>query len=90
MGIFGRPRKADRPVPAHERPTDPKPVAELVDRRRRVQRCVRCHAWVTLVFMRNGGDYCVPCAKRLRDLHGTTPAGRRATDITDLGNQPWR
>jgi hypothetical protein len=53
--------------------------------RRPVQRCAGCNIWTaSLVYMRNGGHYCVPCAKRLRDVMGTALAGKRADDIRTL------
>jgi hypothetical protein len=62
-------------------------ATERVERRRRVLRCIACNVWSeTLVYMRNGADYCVPCAGKLRDAYGTQPAGRRASDIKHLPN----
>ena len=53
--------------------------------RRPVLRCTTCNVWSkSFVYMRNGGHYCVPCATRLRDVMGTTPAGKRADDVKTL------
>jgi hypothetical protein len=78
----------DTPSPQPSGPVAPAAAAtpaQPVDRRRPVLRCAACHVWSeNLVFMRNGADYCVPCAKNLYVAFGTRPAGRRATDITSL------
>lgn len=58
------------------------------ERRHPPIRCAGCNAWnqTSLVFMSNGADYCLSCARRLTDRmgYGFRPAGRRWDDIRAL------
>ena len=56
------------------------------DRRRDVHVCAGCLVWSSkLVYMSNGLDYCVNCAKKLsRHPFGLKVAGKRDEDIKVL------
>lgn len=71
-------------------PSDHAPVVEAEraqeDHRKVVLRCLGCNTWnrSRLVFMSNGGDYCLGCARQIARTYGYTVAGKRWTDITSL------
>lgn len=72
MGLFGR-----KAPPAPE----PEPVA--LAQRRPALRCVGCNRnEPPFVYMENGHDYCVPCARTIYGRMGLRPAGRRPEDLT--------
>src|SRR5687768_16133580 len=55
------------------------------ERRRPAYRCNGCVVWgPRFIHMSNGGDYCLPCARRVSAWFGSTPGGRRAGDIRTL------
>ena len=56
------------------------------DQRKVPLRCLGCNSWnrTRLVFMSNGGDYCLGCARQIARTYGYTAAGKRWTDITSL------
>ena len=59
------------------------PLTQLLPTRAAAQRCAGCNVWgEQLVYMQNGRHYCVPCARKLRDFMGITPAGKRTDDST--------
>ena len=49
-------------------------------------RCLGCNSWnrSRLVYMSNGGDYCLGCARHIAHRYWYTVAGKRWTDITSL------
>lgn len=54
--------------------------------RKPVLRCAGCgNVAPPYVYMSNGKDYCLDCARRIRDWMGAQPAGERAEDLKDLG-----
>jgi hypothetical protein len=55
------------------------------DNRRPTERCFACNRVVPpLVYIENGHDYCMACARAvLIELH-MKPAGRRSTDLTTV------
>ena len=58
---------------------------ERRERRKPPLRCAGCNQWGgPFVYLSNGRDYCVKCARGLTALYGYRPAGRRAGDITRL------
>lgn len=63
---------------------EPKPAPE--DLRKDALRCLACNSWNRngLVFMSNGGDYCLGCARQISRRYGYAPAGKRASDIIML------
>jgi hypothetical protein len=62
-------------------PEDP----PFTERRKPPYRCAGCRVWTSnLVFLRNGANYCLDCARNLENMWGTSPAGKRTDDITDL------
>lgn len=60
------------------------PAAE--NHRKVALRCLGCNTWnrSRLVFMSNGGDYCLGCARQIARTYGYTVAGKRWTDVTSL------
>ena len=59
--------------------------AVVAERRKPPYRCAGCHVWTpNLIFLRNGGSYCLDCARNLGGIYGTRPAGKRAGAVTDL------
>jgi hypothetical protein len=63
----------------------PEPSADIPARveelRRPARRCAGCLTWPDqLIYLSNGQDYCVPCARRLYAAHGWVPAGTRNED----------
>lgn len=47
-----------------------------------VLRCTTCRRpEAPFVYMENGKDYCVSCARKIRDVMRFRSAGRRANDI---------
>jgi hypothetical protein len=57
----------------------------FIERRRPAYRCAGCNSWgEKLIFMSNGRDYCLPCARNVYGMFGSRPAGRRHDDITSL------
>jgi hypothetical protein len=61
------------------------PVPVFIERRRPAYRCAGCNRWgEKLIFMSNGRDYCLPCARDVYGWFGNTPAGRRHDDIKSL------
>ena len=56
-----------------------------VERRQAAVRCSGCGAASeSFVFMSNGGDCCLKCARSLAETFGYGPVGMRADDITSL------
>jgi hypothetical protein len=77
MGIFSRRKEAE--TPAAEAETDA-PIE-----RYRPPHCTSCkQPFEKYVYMSNGKDYCVDCARELMALMRVQPAGNRDGDITDL------
>lgn len=70
----------------HSRAPTPEPEAnEHGWTRRAPVHCAGCkRASERYVYLRNGKDYCIPCALAIRASLGILPGGRRAEDITDL------
>lgn len=68
----------------------PKPLPAVVieaptEQRRSPFRCVGCATQPErFLYMSNGRDYCLDCAKGLAGMYGYRPLGRRAGDITAL------
>ena len=61
------------------------PAKAFTERRHPAYRCAGCNGWgQELIFMSNGRDYCLPCARRVSGWFGSLPAGRRHDDITSL------
>ena len=59
--------------------------AKTEERRQPASHCAGCNTSdVSLVFMSNGGDYCLSCARGLAETFGYGPVGMRADDITTL------
>lgn len=55
------------------------------ERRKAPLRCAGCNQWGgPFVYMSNGADYCVKCARGISELYGYRPAGRRVGDIVRL------
>ena len=60
------------------------PEAAPVFKRAPIFRCPGCSAErPPYVYLENGSDYCIPCAKRIMGSMGLRPAGKRADDITE-------
>ena len=59
---------------------------EPQNQRKVALRCLGCNSWnrTRLIFMSNGGDYCLGCARHIANRYGYTVAGKRWTDITSL------
>ena len=58
---------------------------EGVERRQPVRGCADCGTTSErLVFMGNGGHYCLGCARGLAETFGYRPVGMRAGDIATL------
>jgi len=75
MPFFRRKRDEDEAAP------QPQPA----DARRPILRCAACgNVAPPYVYMSNGKDYCVPCARRLSGWMDVKPAGTRADDIANL------
>ncbi len=71
MGLFSR-----KAIPAA-----PEPIAR--DKRRPVLRCRGCNSnQPPFVYMENGQDYCLPCARLTYGKMGLRPAGRRPGDVS--------
>jgi hypothetical protein len=63
-------------------------AAARVERRHPAYRCAGCNGWgESLIFMSNGRDYCLPCARTVSSWFGSHPAGRRHDDLKSL-NEP--
>lgn len=70
--LLGRRPEAEAPSPLERRRSAP-------------YRCAGCKQWGDkFVFMSNGCNYCVPCARNLATLYRYRPVGRRAEDIKTL------
>lgn len=71
MGLFSRkPPEAPAPTPT-------------LKARRPVVHCFGCNRRAEIyVYMENGHDYCVPCARNSYGMMGLRPVGRRPDDIT--------
>lgn len=60
--------------------------ASAGERRQPATSCDGCNTSASrLVFMSNGGNYCVDCARGLAEAFGYGPVGLRAEDLTTLG-----
>ena len=71
LGLFGLQRKVDAP------PAEPAWV------RNNPRYCAGCkRSFSRYVFLENGKEYCVPCARELTWLLGIKPSGQRKDDIT--------
>jgi hypothetical protein len=63
----------------------PVPTPAFIERRRPAYRCAGCNRWgEKLIYMSNGSDYCLACARDVYGWFGNRPAGRRHDDITSL------
>lgn len=66
-------------------PPPPMVIEAPTEQRRSPFRCVGCATQPErLLYMSNGRDYCLACAKGLAGMYGYRPLGRRAGDITAL------
>ena len=58
----------------------------FVERRKSLYPCVDCLVWTpTRVFLSDGREYCLSCAKKVSGMYGAVPAGSRASDIAHAG-----
>jgi len=65
--------------------TTPLEESEPTVERYRVAQCAGCSRRTPpYVYMSNGKDYCVPCARQVARVMRVFPAGRRDGDITTL------
>lgn len=64
---------------------EPAATPEPEERRQQVVRCSGCKAWTSeLVYLSNGGHYCLPCAQVVHGWSRARPVGRRAEDLSVL------
>ena len=79
MGLF---RRHGHPTTAAPDETE---VGAAPVPRYQVLQCAGCaRRMAPYVYMSNGKDYCLPCARQVAFVMRLVPAGKRADDVTNL------
>jgi hypothetical protein len=69
-----------------QRRSEPTDLGEATgERRLGVTRCAGCgRALPPYVYLSNGKDYCVPCAREIGSFSLIAPSGERRNDVTEV------